>query len=145
MEVQTLINTIDIYVLLSIGVTLIAFEVFITSFVLFWFGLGFILCAPISYYYQFSDGIWQILISSAIALLLLVLFRKKAIEKFLQPKENISDDFLNEKGTGEIRNSKVFYKGTYWEIDSENSEEVFENGDKVQIIEIHKNYAKIKK
>mgnify|MGYP000199723941 CR=1 FL=1 len=145
MEAQTLIDVIDIYVLLGIGITLIAFEVFITSFVLFWFGLGFLICAPISHYYQFSDGIWQILVSCAIALLLLVLFRKKAIEKFLKPKDAINDDFLNEQGTGEIRNSKVFYKGTYWEIDAQNPEEVFENGDKVQVIETHKNYAKIKK
>jgi len=145
MDQQILIDVIDIYILLGIGVTLIALEVFITSFVLFWFGLGFMICALISKYYQFSDGIWQILASCAIAFLLLVLFRKRVIEKFLQSKEVVNDDFLNEQGTGEIRNSKVYFKGTYWEIDSVNSEEVFENGDKVQVIETHKNYAKIKK
>jgi len=145
MEPQTIIDVIDIYILLGIGVTLIALEVFITSFVLFWFGLGFLICAPISYYYPFTDGIWQILVSCAIAFLLLILFRKRVIEKFLQSKEIINDDFLNEQGTGEIRNSKVFYKGTYWEIDSINPDEVFENGDKVQVIETHKNFAKIKK
>ncbi|NQY93934.1 MAG: nodulation efficiency protein D [Campylobacteraceae bacterium] len=145
MDQQTLIDVIDIYILLGIGVILIALEVFITSFVLFWFGLGFIICALISKYYQFSDGIWQILVSCAIAFLLLILFRKKVIEKFLQSKEVVNDDFLNEQGTGEIRNSKVYFKGTYWEIDSINPEDVFENGDKVQVIETHKNYAKIKK
>ena len=52
--------------------------------------------------------------------------------------------FLNEEGIGEIRNSKVYFKGTYWEIDSE-EETTFEEGTKVQVIKTYKNFAVIKK
>ena len=48
----------------------IALETFIGSFVVIWFGLGFIITAGISYFYEFSDGIWEIATVSIISLLL---------------------------------------------------------------------------
>ena len=40
------------------------------------------------------------------------------MDKFFKSQTEVSDNFFDEKGIGEIKNSKVFYKGTYWEIDS---------------------------
>ena len=145
MPTQIILSVIDPYILLAIGVALIAFEAVIASFVLIWFGLGFILTALISYVYIFSDGLWQIAIASIFSLILLLLFRKKALESFLKSKKDISDNFLDEKGIGEIKNSKVLYKATYWDIDSELDEKEFVEGEKVVVLKTFKNQATIEK
>ena len=140
-----MLSVIDPYILLGIGIMLIAFEAIITSFILIWFGLGFMITAFISYVYPFNDGVWQLALASFISLLLLFLLRKKTFEKFLTPEDAISDDFLNEKGFGEIKNQKVFYKGTYWEIDGNVDESLFTEGEKVIVTKTFKNSATIKK
>ena len=145
MLTQIILDVLDPYILLAIGVALIAFEAIIASFVLIWFGLGFILTALISYVYIFSDGLWQIAIASIFSLILLLLFRKKALESFLKSKKDISDNFLDEKGIGEIKNSKVLYKATYWDIDSELDEKEFVEGEKVVVLKTFKNQATIEK
>ena len=145
MLIQTILDVIDPFILLAIGIALIAFEALIASFILIWFGVGFVLTAIISSMYMFSDGIWQIAAASIISLFLLFLLRKKVLEKFLNSRKDISDDFLNEKGIGEIRNSKVFYKATYWDIDSNIDEKEFVEGEKVVVLKTHKNTAIIEK
>jgi membrane protein implicated in regulation of membrane protease activity len=145
MLIQTILDVIDPFILLAIGIALIAFEAVIASFILIWFGVGFVVIAIISSMYMFSDGIWQIAAASIISLLLLFLLRKKVLEKFLNSRKDISDDFLNEKGIGEIRNSKVFYKATYWDIDSKIDEKEFVEGEKVVVLKTHKNTATIEK
>ena len=145
MLIQTILDVIDPFILLAIGIALIAFEALIASFILIWFGVGFVVIAIVSSMYMFSDGIWQIAAASIISLLLLFLLRKKVLEKFLNSRKDISDDFLNEKGIGEIRNSKVFYKATYWDIDSNIDEKEFVEGEKVVVLKTHKNTATIEK
>ena len=145
MPTQIILSVIDPYILLAIGVALIAFEALIASFVLIWFGFGFILAALISYVYIFSDGLWQIAIASIFSLILLLLFRKKALESFLKSRKDISDNFLDEKGIGEIKNSKVLYKATYWDIDSAIDEKEFVEGEKVVVLKTFKNQATIEK
>jgi membrane protein implicated in regulation of membrane protease activity len=145
MPTQIILSVIDPYILLAIGVALIAFEAVIVSFVLVWFGVGFVLTAFISYVYVFDDGIWQIATASIISLILLLLLRKKVLESFLKSKKDISDDFLNEKGIGKIKNSKVLYKATYWDIDSKIDEKEFVEGEKVVVLKTHKNQATIEK
>lgn len=145
METQIILDISQPYILLAIGITLIALETFIGSFIIIWFGLGFIITAGISYFYEFSDGIWEITTVSIISLLLILFLRKKFIKIFIKSDINVSDDFFNEKGIGEIKNSKVFYKGTYWEIDSLVEEKQFFEGEKVIVLKILKNNATIKK
>ena len=90
-----MLSVIDPYILLGIGIVLIALEAVITSFILIWFGIGFMLTALISYFYTFDDGIWQIAIASFISLLLLAILRKKIFKNFLNPEKEINDNFLN--------------------------------------------------
>lgn len=143
---QTLIlDVIDPFILLGIGVILIAVEVFMASFILIWFAIGFILTAVISWRYEFSDGIWQLATVAVISLLLLIILRKKMLEKVLKSDVEITDNYLKESGIGEIKNSKVFYKGTYWEIDSSLDEKEFKEGDKVKVLKTDKNFATIEK
>lgn len=145
MPTQIILSVIDPYILLAIGVALIALEAVIASFVLVWFGIGFVLTALLSYFLAFNDGIWQIATASIISLILLLMLRKKALESFLKSKKDISDNFFDEKGIGEIRNSKVFYKATYWDIDSKLDEKEFLDGEKVVVLKTHKNKATIEK
>lgn len=147
MEAQTtmLLEIINPYILLGIGVVLIGLEALISSFILIWFGIGFVITALISMAFPFSDGVWQLATASIISLVFIVLLRKKALEKFLSSEENITDNFLHEGGIGEIKNSKVFFKGTYWEIDSDINDNEFEEGEKVEVLETYRNSAKIVK
>ncbi|MGE0050741.1 MAG: NfeD family protein [Arcobacter sp.] len=145
MELQIMLSAVDPYILLAIGVALIALEALIVSFILIWFGIGFIIVALISYFFIFSGAVWQLAIVSLISLFLILILRKKVLEKFLKSKMEISDDFFNEKGIGEIKNSKVFYKGTYWEIDSKLDEKEFKEGEKVVVLKTSRNSATIEK
>ena len=145
MPTQIILSVIDPYILLAIGVALIALEAIIVSFVIVWFGIGFVLTALLSYFLAFNDGIWQIATASIISLILLLMLRKKTLESFLKSKKDISDNFFDEKGIGEIRNSKVFYKATYWDIDSKLDEKKFVDGEKVVVLKTHKNKATIEK
>lgn len=140
-----MLSVIDPYILLGIGIVLIALEAVITSFILIWFGIGFMLTALISYFYGFDDGIWQLAIASFISLLLLAILRKKIFKNFLNPEKEINDNFLNEKGFGVIKNKKVFFKGTYWEIDGSIDESLFIEGEKVVVSKTYKNFAIISK
>lgn len=140
-----MLSVIDPYILIALGVAFIALEALIVSFIVIWFGIGFIIVGIISYIYPFSDAIWQIAMVCLLSLILIIFLRKKALESFLKSKMELTDDFLNEKGVGEIKNSKVFYKGTYWEIDSKIDEKEFIDGEKVVVLKTSKNHATIEK
>ena len=145
METQIALSLFDPYILLVIGILFFAFEAILGSFIIIWFGIGFGITAFISNYYRFSDGIWQLSIVSLISIILLLVFRKKILEIIFKSKDEISDDFFNERGIREIKNSKVFYKGTYWKIDSKIKIDSFEEGEKVVVLKTFKNSATIQK
>lgn len=137
------LDLINPYILIGIAVVLIGLEAVITSFILIWFGLGFLIVGLISFGYEFSDGLWQLGAVALISLAFLVLLRKKALEKFLKSDKDISDNFLNEKGIGEVKNSKIFYKATYWEVEFASQEFDLEEGQKVEVLKTYRNFAVI--
>ncbi len=145
METLTMLSAIDPYTLLAIGVTLVALEAFITSFIIIWFGVGFLVVAIISFFFIFSGAIWQLAVISLLSLIFLFLFRRKSLNKFFKSQTEVSDNFFDEKGIGEIKNSKVFYKGTYWEIDSNLDAKEFVEGEKVEVLKTSNNMATIQK
>ena len=140
-----MLSAVDPYILLAIGVALVALEALIASFILIWFGISFIIVAVISYFVVFSGAVWQLATVSLISIILILVLRKKVVEIFLKSKVEVSDDYLNEKGIGEIKNSKVFYKGTFWDIDSQLDEKEFIEGEKVEVLKTFKNKATIEK
>ncbi|MDK2090832.1 NfeD family protein [Aliarcobacter butzleri] len=145
METLTMLSVIDPYTLLAIGVTLVALEAFVASFIIIWFGVGFLVVAIISFFFIFSGAIWQLAVISLLSLIFLFLFRRKSLDKFFKSQTEVSDNFFDEKGIGEIKNSKVFYKGTYWEIDSSLDAEEFVEGEKVEVLKTSNNMATIQK
>ena len=144
-QIVTMLNAFDFYTLFAIGVVLITLEVFIYSFVVIWFGIGFVLVALLSLVYTIDDLIWQMALISIISLLFLVLFRKKLLIRFSKSQKEMSDNFFDEKGFGEIKNGKVYYKATYWEFDPSIDEKDFQDGEKVMVLKTKNNYASIKK
>jgi len=144
---QTLItlSAFDFYILFAIAIALITLEMFLYSFIVIWFGLGFIIVGFLSFFYPFERAIWQLAIVSIISLAFLFLFRKKFLAKFLKSQKELKDNFFDEKGVGEIKNSKVFYKGTYWEINSDIDEKEFIEGEKVLVLKVSNNHATIQK
>ena len=138
------ISIISPTILIAIGLFLIAIEAMSFSFISFWFGLASILIGIATNFIDFNDGLWQIASICILALVLLLSLRTKLIEKFLKSKDQeINDTFLNEKGEGVIKNGKVEYKATYWDIDSKDTD--FKEGEKVIVLSALRNKAKIEK
>lgn len=130
-------------ILISIGIVLIALEVLTFSFILFWFGISSFLVGVLSYFINFTDGLYQIAAICVISILLLFTLRSKVMETFMKAKgKEYNDDFLNQAGTGVIKEGKVYFKATYWNIDS--SENFIEN-EKVNVLSTKGSEAKISK
>lgn len=138
------ISIISPTILIAIGLFLIAIEAMSFSFISFWFGLASILIGIATNFIDFNDGLWQIASICILALVLLLSLRTKLMEKFLKSKDQeINDTFLNEKGEGVIKNGKVEYKATYWDIDSKDTD--FKEGEKVIVLSALRNKAKTEK
>lgn len=142
--VETLIlNSIAPAILIGAGIALIALEAVVLSFVVIWFGLGSIIIGAISYVIVFNDGIWQLASIAFIAMILLLVLRTKAIKRFLKPKdEEYKDNTYNEKGIGVIKEGKVYYKATYWDVDPRLMEKLEEN-QKVEVLSVKGSIATI--
>lgn len=129
--------------LIAAGVALIAIEAVIFSFVVFWFGLATVIVGVLSYLFPFNDGLHQLVAIALIAMVLLITLRAKVLERFMKAKgKDHDDDFLNEEGEGIIENGKVYFKATYWKIDSSES---FEEGEKVKVLSTKGASAKVLK
>ena len=143
MELVTLSGGIAPLVLLAAGIVLIALESILFSFILLWIGVAFIIVSGITYAYIDIDLKWQISIISIVSLILLFALRSKFLKIFLKAKgKEHEDNFLSESGYGVIKNQKVYYKATYWDINpaDENS---YEDEQKVFVQKTEKNIAYI--
>ena len=142
-EIETL-NILSPTLLIAIGIFLIATEAITFSFILFWFGLASIIVGLLSFIIDFPTLAWQLTAISIIALLSLFSLRTKALELFLKTKENdeVKDNFLNTGGDGVVKNSKVYYKATFWDCDTL---EEFEEGEKVRVLEAKRGKVIIEK
>lgn len=142
--VETLIlNPIAPAILIGAGIALIALESVIVSFVVIWFGIASLIVGCLSYVVLFTDGFWQLSIISIIAILLLFLLRTKAMSYLLKAKdEDYNDNTYNEKGIGVIKEGKVYYKATYWDVDPRLVEKLEEN-QKVEVLSVKGSTATI--
>lgn len=144
---QTLIlNPIDPLILIGVGILIISSEAIIASFILIWFGLGSVIIGVVSYFYGYEDGIWQIAHASIISVFLLLVLRGKLTKKLLNSKDSAPDEnFLNTKGTGTIKNGKLYYKSIFWTIENTEILKDLKDGETVDILEALKGKAKVKK
>jgi len=132
------------WVLLGIGIFLIALEIVLTSFIVIWFGLGFIVTAFLAYFVNFTEGLWQLSYVASIAIVMMISFRTKMMIKLLDSKDKINEDFLGGSGIGIIVEDKVKFKSIYWDIEQIEDFELV-GGEKVFVVSTHNKIAKIKK
>lgn len=142
MEILTL-SAVAPITLIAIGIFLIAVEAITFTFVLFWFGVSFVLVGFFSYFINFSDGAWQLALIGITSLVLLFALRTKALKIFLKAKDNdeVKDYFLNTQGYGVVNHGKIYYKATFWNCDDIQN---LKEGQKVQVLEAKKGKVIIK-
>jgi membrane protein implicated in regulation of membrane protease activity len=114
-----IVEVFDPIILISIGIIFVALEALFFSFFVFWFGIAAIIVGMISYVVRFDNGLWQIASVAVLAVISLAVLRAKALDRFMKVAgKSPNDDFLNTSGTGVIKDNKVYFKATYWTIDS---------------------------
>ncbi len=131
----------EYYLLFAIGLILIALEVFIYSFVVIWFGLGFFIVGFFSLFFSFNELNYQLITICIISILLLFLFRNSLKKRFFRASKNIPDNFLNSSGVGEFKQGKIFYKGTFWELDPNFDITKLKENQKIKVLKVEQNIA----
>ncbi len=140
---EEFIPQISPWFLIGLGIALIALEMFFISFVLLFFGQGFIIVGIISFFIAMS-GEMQILFSLLIGGALTYLLRTTFI-KTMRPDDLPLETFE----TGDIgiivqsnTELRVEYKGTTWSLHPGTAPEP-KVGEKVIVVELKNNLAKI--
>ncbi len=126
----------------AFGLILIALEVLLFSFFLFWIGLGFLIVALCSYFGFFESAILQIAAALSAGLLLMFLLRSWSM-RLVNKTADESEERTHTGGIATIKNGSIFLNGTYWQSDDDLSG--FSDGDRVEIEEIVNNRAVVKK
>ncbi|MCR4942221.1 MAG: NfeD family protein [Campylobacter sp.] len=113
-----------------VGVVFMIAEVLMLDFTFLLLGLGFVASGIVGFVLPIS---WEILaiLAFVFSAVFLLLFKQKLKNKFLKPKENLQDNFLDESGMGVIQNGMVYYKSTFWKSDEING---LSEGDKVKVL-----------
>jgi len=136
-----MIEAISVTYLIAIGILLIGLEALIFSFVLFFFGVGFIVVGIVSNFYLFDNGIVQIAVAFVIALVFAYTFRKTLLEKMSKVSSK-SEEKAHVSGVGILIDGSIKFDGTYWNTQSDLSK--YEEGDKVTIIDVVDNMVVLK-
>ena len=136
-----MIETISASYLLALGILLIGLEAITFSFILFFFGVGFVVVGGVSYIYVFDNGLVQIAIAFVIALVLAFLFREYLLKKLSKPSEEV-EERTHISGVGYVEDGAIKFDGTYWKTLSDLS--TYEDGDRVEIVDVVDNKVVIK-
>lgn len=141
---EPLLNEIPAWWMIGIGLVLMGAELFLTVFVLLFFGLGFILIGLFSFGWH-TSGEMQILSAMLIGALLTFALRKFFL-KTLRP-ENLTLETLETGDTGELIKHqgqlRVQYKGTSWALKMP-YDAALKAGDIVIVVELKNNQALVK-
>ncbi len=140
---EELLPQISPWALIALGVFLIGVELFLTSFVLLFFGQGFIIVGIISFFVVMSGEV-QIIFSLLIGGILTYILRATFIRSMRQ--EDLTLETLETGDIGTIvennGETRVQYKGTTWALHMEESFQP-KTGDKVIVVELKNNIARI--
>jgi len=126
--------------LLALGIVLIGLEALIFSFVLLWIGIGFIVVSVLSYAGLFDSGYVQIAVAVSIGLVLVLALRKWSMNLINKTADD-TEEKIHRSGTGIIEGGMIKMDGTYWQSDDDLSG--FNDGDKIEVVDIMNNKAKI--
>lgn len=129
--------------LIGIGIRLIGLESIIMSFFVIWFGFGLILVGLSSYIIVYPNIYIQFISVLLVSSLLLFLLKNKFVKKFIKEPEE-DKNFLDEEGEGIIKEGKLYYKGSFFNIKSTDDSSYKEN-ETVNVLKIKLNDAYVKK
>ena len=127
--------------LASIGIGLIAVEVFLFSFFLMFIGISCLIVALFHHFIPFEILWSQLIVVSVISIALVFVFRTRLKAIFKKGEKEINQNFLQEGGSGVIKNDMVFFKGVYFKVDGNKKYKEDEN---VEVIKTIKNIAYLK-
>lgn len=133
-------ETISPSYLFALGILLIGLEAITFSFILFFFGLGFVIVAFISLFYTFENATVQVAVAFVLALILAYLLRNKFLDSITKKSENIEEK-THVSGIGTIEDGMVKFDGTYWE--SVDDVSLYKEGERVQVIDVVGNKVKL--
>ena len=136
-----MIETISAAYLIALGILLIGLEAITFSFILFFFGVGFVIVGGVSYLYTFENALVQVAVAFVIALILAFLFRSQLLKKLSKPSEDV-ESRTHISGIGYIEDGAIKFDGTYWKTLSDLSS--YNEGDRVQVIDVVDNMVVIK-
>lgn len=134
---------ISAYILIGIGLLLGVAEMLLGlgTFYLLFCGLGAIITGLLGFVFSMS-WLTQIVLVATLAVVFTFLFRKFFV-KTAQDKDEFNNEFLNEVGTGEVRGDMVYFKGTFWHINSTDKARL-NDGQSVEILGTKGNEVVIK-
>ena len=133
-------EVIDWSYLLAVGIIMIGLEALVFSFFLVWLGVGFVVVAGLSYFGMFESGTAQIATAVSIGLVLVFALRKWSMNMVNKTADD-SEDKVHKGGIGTIDNGMIKLDGTFWQTDADLS--VYKDGDKVEVVDIVNNKAKL--
>lgn len=128
--------------LLAIGIIIIGLEALVFSFFLVWLGVGFVIVAGLSYFGLFDSGVAQIATSVSIGLVLVFALRTWSMN-MVNKSEDDTEEKVHKSGVGTVSDGMIKMDGTFWQSDDDLSG--YKNGDKVKVIDIINNKAKLAK
>ena len=133
-------EVIDWSYLLAAGILMIGLEALVFSFFFVWLGFGFVIVAGLSYFGVFDNGVAQLAASVSIGLVLVFALRKWSMNMINKTQDD-SEEKIHQSGIGTIDNGMIKMGGTFWQSNDDLSG--YKDGDKVEVIDIINNKAKI--
>ena len=133
-------EVIDWSYLLAAGILMIGLEALVFSFFFVWLGFGFVIVAGLSYFGVFDNGVAQLAAAVSIGLVLVFALRKWSMNMINKTQDD-SEEKIHSSGVGTIDNGMIKMGGTFWQSDDDLS--AYKDGDKVKVLDIVNNKAKI--
>jgi len=133
-------EVIDWSYLLAAGILMIGLEALVFSFFFIWLGFGFVVVSGLTYFGMFENGVAQIATAVSIGLLLIIALRKWSMNMINKTQDD-TEEKIHQSGIGTIDNGMIKMGGTFWQSDDDLS--AYKDGDKVEVIDIVDNKAKI--
>ena len=128
-------------IFIIIGVILAIVELLVMDFTFIFFSAGFFITGLLSFGFHLDWDV-QILLSFVLSFVLLIALKRPLKSRFFKPEEKLEDNFLDESGTGTVKNGMVYFKGTFWKSDEISD---LNEGDRVEILGVKNGQIVIKK
>lgn len=144
---EAYIPVIPVWSMITIGVILMALEMLTATFVLFFFGLAFLLVGSVGAFHVFGSGEIQLIWTFSVGLILSLMLAKTLRQKIYNT-EPLKLETLESGANGTVQitadgDYRVSYKGTTWAI-ANFSDHPLENGQTVIVERLENNQAFIR-